>query len=574
MSERRRQRAPKIDDLAQQLFHVPIADISPIQETAMRLHMLGLNVFPLPYGKKGGYPWQMLQYTRLNPEDITPLFRGNCNIAIMTGRTSGNLFVIDCETNSVFNAQKKLLRGAGVPIYSVLSRGKQDGGHLYLRCLDGQVKNIPPGTRRDMEIRGNRCYVLCPPSLHPDTKRTYEWDELETATPPEVSAQQVQWLGLTITQDRPSPREPQPFGELSAATREFILTGASEGERNNRLFTAACDLAGNDYDQYDAQRLLIPIARKIGLPERETRDTIQSAYSKPRSPAKPTARRENRPAQWQIAQAWADEHLWAGRTGQTDRAVFLACCKRAKTAGETGIFRAATREIAEYARIRPNTASTALKRLESAKYLIFCGKDRDSGGHLYRLGATTQKLRKRYTTNLTSGGVSVSLTQDSLPLFPDAAEWGALHKTAYLVYGCLREQEQPVKPAAIQQQTKLSKYQVSRALKRLKEHSLVSKIGGKYVAIVMTNADLDERVAQPAGTLGKGEQRRQQHQKERARRAGERLYKVRFGKGMEVVTGKPAAFVCGNCGQIWSVPGLEPPFECDFCGDATTWRPM
>jgi hypothetical protein len=35
----------------------------------------------------------MLQYTRLLAQDIYPLFRDNCNLAVMTGRTSGNLFV-------------------------------------------------------------------------------------------------------------------------------------------------------------------------------------------------------------------------------------------------------------------------------------------------------------------------------------------------------------------------------------------------------------------------------------------------------------------------------------------------
>jgi DNA-binding transcriptional ArsR family regulator len=539
----------------------------------MSLYVLGLNVFPVPYGKKGGYPWGMMQYSRLNAEDIYPLFQGNCNIAVMTGRTSGNLFVIDCETKLVFDHHKKLLREAGIPIYSVQSRGRRDGGHLYLRCSDGQVKNIPPGERKDVEIRGNRCYVLCPPSLHPDTRRTYEWDERETPEPPQVTAQQIHWLGLTITKDRPTPPAPQPFSELSAATREFILNGATDGERNNRLFIAACDLSGNDYTEYEAQRLLVPVAQKSGLGVREIHDTIQSAFSKPRTPAKIAAQKDNRPAAWQLAQQWVEEQTWKGRTGQTDRAVFLACCERAKTANETGIFRAATREIAELARIRPNTASTALKRLEEAKILIFCGKDRDSQSHLYRLSVSTQKLRYRYTTTLSSGGVSVSVTQTFSSLFPDAAERGALYKTPYLVYSFLRAQEQPIKPAVIRQGVKLSASQVSRALKRLQEYSLVLKTDGRYTAVAMTNADLDERVARPAGTFGKGEDRRKRHEKERASRAARRLYKARFGRERSVSLTKPlATFVCSNCGQIWHIPGIEPPLQCEFCGDATTWK--
>lgn len=574
MSDRRKSKPSATDQLAEQLFHLPIVELSPIQETAIKLYMLGLNIFPLPYGKKGGYPWAMLQYTRLNAGDIYPLFRGNCNIAVMSGRTSGNLFVIDCETRAIFDYHKKLLKASDVPIWSVHSRGRRDGGHLYLRCADGEVKNIRPGERKDVEIRGNRCYVLCPPSLHPDTRHTYEWDEQQTAEPPTVSAQQVHWLGLTIIKDSPVLHDPQPFTELSASTREFIMNGAPEGERNNRLFSAACDLSGNDYTEHDAQRFLAPIAKKIGLEEREIRDTIQSAFSKPRIAAKQAARKDRKPAQWQIAQEWAEGHTWKGRTGQTDRAVFLACCERAKTANEKGIFRAATREIAEMARVRANTAGSALKRLESAKHLVFCGRDRESQGHLYRLGTSTQKLRNRYTTALSSGGVSVTLTQVSFALFPDAAERGALHKTAYLVYVALRELEMPVKPVIIRQRTKLSQYQVSRALKKLQEFSLVTKSAGKYTAVAMTSEDLDERVAKPAGTLGKGERRREHHQKQRAERAGSRLYKARFGKGISVEpVRRVAAFVCANCGQMWVAPGIEPPFKCEYCGDATTSRP-
>lgn len=573
MSGRRVQSAPTTTPLAEQLFHLPIAELSPIQETAMGLYVLGLNVFPVPYGKKGGYPWSIMQYSRLNAEDIYPLFTGKCNIAVMTGRTSGNLFVIDCETKVVFEQHKKLLRQSGIPIYSVQSRGWRDGGHLYLRCSDGQVKNIPPGQRKDVEIRGNRCYVLCPPSLHPDTRRTYEWNERETAEPPQVTADQVHWLALTITKDQPTPPFPQPFSELAATTREFILSGATDGERNNRLFIAACDLSGNDYTEYEAQRLLVPVAQKSGLGVREINDTIKSAFSKSRTPAKIAARKDNRPTAWQLAQQWVEEQTWKGRTGQTDRAVFLACCERAKTANKNGIFRAATREIAEIARIRPNTASTSLKRLEKAKTLVFCGKDRDSQGHLYRLSATTQKLRYRYTTSLSNGGVSVSVTQQFTSLFPDAAERGALYKTAYLVYTFLKEQEQPVKPAVIREHTKLSAFQVSHALKRLREYSLVLKADGKYTAVAMTTADLDERVARPAGTLGKGEDRRRRHERERGSQAAKRLYKARFGKERLVIPSKPlATFVCSNCGQIWHVPGIEPPLQCEFCRDATTWK--
>src|SRR5690349_1022809 len=81
--------------------HLP--EQTPVQTQAYTLFDAGLSVFPLPRGSKSGYPWKRLQYTRLNRNDsvygLSPLFAGDCNIAVMCGATSGNLFVLDCETH-------------------------------------------------------------------------------------------------------------------------------------------------------------------------------------------------------------------------------------------------------------------------------------------------------------------------------------------------------------------------------------------------------------------------------------------------------------------------------------------
>src|SRR5688572_2389651 len=69
------------------------------QIAAMHLLQAGLNVFPIPYRSKGGTVWKFMQYIRLVPEFIPKAFPGKCNIAAMTGRTSGNLFVVDAETD-------------------------------------------------------------------------------------------------------------------------------------------------------------------------------------------------------------------------------------------------------------------------------------------------------------------------------------------------------------------------------------------------------------------------------------------------------------------------------------------
>ena len=117
---------------------------------------------------------------------------------------------------------------------------------------------------------------------------------------------------------------------------------------------------------------------------------------------------------------------------------------------------------------------------------------------------------------------------------------------------------------------KLSIWQVYRALARLREVRLVAKVAGGYVAVVMDDSLLDERVAKPAGTLGKGEERRRKHRRERGERAAKRLYQARWGNGYKQLS--PQRWRCPNCGQVWSLPDLEPPPFCDYCNDMTTWQ--
>ena len=68
-------------------------------------------------------------------------------------------------------------------------------------------------------------------------------------------------------------------------TREFIASGAAEGDRNARLFQAAADLHGRDYSLEQAMIQLAAAAARCGLSDDEISNTINSAYSQSRTPA-------------------------------------------------------------------------------------------------------------------------------------------------------------------------------------------------------------------------------------------------------------------------------------------------
>lgn len=576
---------------AETLFNAPVASLTtPTQDIAIDLYELGFNVIPIPFAKKGGWPWKPFQYVRVHPDQLLRLFAGRCNLAIMTGRTSNNLLVIDCETPESYRQQGKELRRAGIPLWCVRSGG--GGGHYYLHCTEGEVANIPSGELHDVEVRGNRCYVLAPPSVHPTTGIIYDWDKREGDAPPQANINDINWLPLKLaTRAKKAARQiPAAFAKLSTQTRDFILNGAPVGERNNRLFAAACDMVGNDYDDYTVRQVLVPIALTCGLPDQEVRDTLHSAFSRPREPA-----RKDQPSQepkhWEKASAWIKQQAWTERTGQTDKAVFLACCERAKLASnEHGVFRASVREIAELARITKETASRSLTRLQKANLLEAKGLDTTSQAKLWKLGkettrntppnaTETERVRDEYTK-------PPWLSNSVLITNSDAAERGALGKTAAVVYEGLLKCVEPVLPTPLAERLRLSRQQVQHALAKLKEWDLVRREEAGWVGVVVSGDWLDENVCGPAGTLGKGEVRKQQHAEQRAKRAGEQVLRARLGEervrersseellvGEDIRRSTHGVLFCQNCGQSFFVfEGTLPPQVCDFCARAYGWK--
>jgi len=127
--------------------------LTQTQRSAFEFYDLGLNVFPQPISKKGGLPWKSLQFNRLDRDDsrygLKTLFAGRANLAVMCGRTSGNLFVIDCETRESLRHHMAQLRRRKIPLWVVQTAR---GGHIYLRARDGEGHNVAPGILQDAEI--------------------------------------------------------------------------------------------------------------------------------------------------------------------------------------------------------------------------------------------------------------------------------------------------------------------------------------------------------------------------------------------------------------------------------------
>lgn len=524
---------------------------NPEMDAAFHLHLLGMNVFPQPYGQKAGWPWKPLQYARVHPTFLPILFANDCNLAIMTGRTSRNLVVLDCESEETFEEQGYLLSKSSIPRFSVRTNGSGDGGHYYFHCANGEVANIRSKKLENLEVRGSRCYVLTPSSIHPDTGLSYEWLHRESNQPPVIDMRQVSWLPLKLTEQQPFYKESygflygddEIFLNLTKQTVEFILLGAPEGTRNDRLFAALCDMIGNDINRSTVDILLSEAAQRSGLDYREIKTTFKSAYSRPRQPARitPLPDPEN-PEEWELALKWAQNHQWAGRTGQSDRATFIAMCERAKMySSEKGTFRASTREIAELAQLRRTTVSKCIGRLLAAGYIVPSGLDADTRARLFRFGTFEGRLwREGAIVYLWSSGqwpTHVTFSPQNGFAKNDAFERNALGKTARLVWQHMSIFRKAARPKVIAEMCNLSVHQVYRALRKLEKYKLAAKRNRGWVAVTATAEWLDENVAAVAGTLGRMKARREKHQIDRAIHAGWDLLDLHDVEERQYLTG-------------------------------------
>lgn len=510
------------------------ATLNENQSEALALYDAGLNVFPVPYAQKGGWPWRQYQTTRAAMDTLLPaLGQQRANLAVMTGHTSANLFVLDCENQVTLHSFIGEINRLGIiDLWVVQSGGPRGGGHIYFLSADGPVKNVP---RKDWakdwadygeaELRGNTCYVLAPPSVHPDTGARYTWLERIGPTPPTVHlADLLPILPMLETATPRKSRGGQSTPPYSKATADYLADGDryQEGTRNNSLFAALCDLAGCHMVNSPAWEQALDNAQKSGLPWQEVRDTALSARSQPREPSKPGGEQPLR--HWQLAAAYADCPHWRGPTATTDRAVFAACIERARVDETNGTWRASVREVATLARVTPKTAHASLQRLVTAGLLEHAHTDRTSSANRWRF---TDKVLTEgravcqvYHTNRTGEVDSVVILSQH-----DAAERGALGPVAWRVYQYLLTQEVGQRAAVIASALGIHRRAVYRALRRLRDFSdehgrtLVTNSGGLWFARALGDVWLKRHVTDPTGTTGKGEARRAKFAQQRADRA-------------------------------------------------------
>lgn len=148
-----------------------------------------------------------------------------------------------------------------------------------------------------IDTRGKGGYFIAPPSKILEGEYTGEYERFgDWSNPPgiipdglmgklfpESTVEYVRGSNIAIQENK---------GKLSRATQDFLQFGAVEGERNSKLFNAACDFVGCGYSIEEAKGFLFSISEKIGLSDSEFNTAIQHAYDKPRTPSIPNSIQE------------------------------------------------------------------------------------------------------------------------------------------------------------------------------------------------------------------------------------------------------------------------------------------
>ena len=519
---------------------IQFIEASPVltdtQATALDLYARGFNVIPLQYHKKKAFRLSPFFTSRLHHcgdecrhagrENITELFTRH-NIGVITGRTSGNLLAIDCDTHEAFRKMGDELTARTIPFWAITSHR---GGAYLLRVIEGEAASQPKGTCKikDVEIWGNRRLIVIPPSVHP-SGTVYQWATPEPRfqlapheTIPAVSMKILEWLDVLLdTEARKQWEEPELFNlpqwasALSRRNRESYAGNLSEGIRNNSIFALACDLKGNGRDYHEAERIILDLAARVGTKKSEVIASLKSAYSQEREPARKSA---GGLRTWQRAKEFAGMYDWRatfGRRALSLQAVYLACVERARRDGRE-VFRATVREVAELANVNKETAERCLFNLSEhpdSKFIERVNKDGRHAPGLYKfVGLSvvrTLQLPVVYSVRITD----TPKTQAEKDIF------GKLGLVAWHVWQELLTTPRPT-AGVIAKAMNRPRSSVYDALKKLTAHDLqfVTVAEGIYYGEPKTAASLEYLAACMFNGASKSQARKNGHKLERERR--------------------------------------------------------
>ncbi|MCM3886648.1 bifunctional DNA primase/polymerase [Frankia sp. R82] len=275
-----------------------------IPAAALAYARVGWPVHPLqPGGKRPLLPdWPAAATTE--PETIRSWWSRwpTANVGIVTGVRSA-LAVLDIDpraggTGSLAELEARV----GVLPGSAMVVTGSGGAHLYYRHPGAHVTSRAHSLGPGLDVKGDGGQVVAPPSVHPCGHR-YAWcGDVAALLAGDLDGHLAPWPDAQLAVAAPPRRSGPPATAMlgpftvvpPARARgrrggpDAVLVGlvdvvlaASEGERNGRLFWAACrageHIARGEMNGALAVAALADAARQVGLGDREIDGTLRSA---------------------------------------------------------------------------------------------------------------------------------------------------------------------------------------------------------------------------------------------------------------------------------------------------------
>lgn len=209
-----------------------------------KLKAMGFNLIPLkPKSKEpiGGLNWgqfQEKQYTGSYPD--------SCNLGVVCGRSSGNVFVVDLDDESLFDDYPEELKQT-----FIVKTGK--GYHIYysFHGFPPPNKKLDDKRGRHIDIKSQGGYVLAPSSIHPNGSVYTALNDLPIM---DISGMKLR-----------EALESMGFNVLTKSIDE-IEAGIGEGGRNDSTFKYACSMIRDRGLYGEALRLQVEELNKRHTP--------------------------------------------------------------------------------------------------------------------------------------------------------------------------------------------------------------------------------------------------------------------------------------------------------------------
>lgn len=410
------------------------------------------------------------------------------NIAIICGSVSDNVIQIDAETPRARDLEYERLCRVGLG-NTWISSAPSGGGHFFLKTPFA-VKSR--GKVNDVEVKAQNTYCLAPPSLAVSkvdgSVQPYEF----VSRPPQIltieSVDQVPWLRL----------EPAAL-HIPLRTYSRKVQRLLKGEwdrshyetRSEAEYTIIVCLVNAGYSFTEIEYAFNNHKAAGKYAELQSKDAQQAAdylwrsYTDARAwCANPSTARKNALELLNFAQSIP----WRGKSGSSQRAVFIAHCGLNYKGGKQ-TYHASARDLAEVAGVSKSVASTATARLCAAGAVKLVQESAHTFAARYELPKIGELEKQTNTRTLIKpycGGVSGY----SSFLLPEAFRRRGLGLSCYEVLQALGAG--PASAPQIAKQTGRHVQTTRSALNRLKRHGLTAKSGKLWRGRAVEDIDLED----------------------------------------------------------------------------------